>query len=96
MEGVLMSYIPRIDNFQSVNYSSNNKYAQEYSNAYRKLDDVRFKAANCKDPKVLDNLLKQLEYLENKVSNISEDAQKEENKLQASNNNPHCTIDYMA
>ena len=96
MKGGLMSYTLGINSFPSFKYSADNKYAREYYNACKELENAQYKVNNCDDSKKMEALLDKKEYWEKKIPDITAKVKKEEAKLESNNNNGQHQINYLA
>lgn len=91
-----------INQVHSFSFSPNNMYAQEYYNAYRQLNNAKYKLENSNpDSKSEQKTLeKNFDYWNKKVPQISMKAKQEENRLESqqqdANNVLGNKIDYMA
>ena len=78
-----MSYLS-VNQVQSFNFSPENKYSQEYFNAYRQLVDAKHKLDNTENcsPTKAKTLEEKFDYWDKKVPKIAMKAKTEEKKLQ--------------
>ena len=97
-----MSYIS-VNQVQSYNFSPENKYSQEYYNAYQQLVDAKYKLTNTEpsSPDEAKKLEKIFDYWKKQTPKIAMKAKAEENKLEPQGVNEQNgmlgqKIDYMA
>ncbi len=85
-----------INSLLSYNYSSKNKYAQEYYKACEELKNAQYQVNNCNDSGKMKILLDKQDYWKQKVPDITMKARKEENRLESLNDNEQHKINYWA
>ncbi len=83
-----MSYFS-VNQVQSFNFSPENKYSQEYFNAYRQLVDAKYKLTNTEpsSPAEAKKLKERFDYWDKKTPQIAMKAKAEEKKIETQGNN---------